>query len=71
MTQDELERQTSDFIAEITTVAPGNRHLHLARLHGVMGDYSRAGRAAPGSLRRLLDEITEEAVQARFENMPV
>jgi len=71
MTIDELEREAHDFIEDITNVAPGNRHLHLNRLHSVMGAYSRAGRATPAALRRLLDEMTEEAVQARFENMPV
>ncbi|WP_407495556.1 hypothetical protein [Pseudooceanicola sp. MF1-13] len=69
MTRNELDRQAHDFIDEITNVAPGRRHVLLPRLHEVMGSYSRAGCAAPVSLRRLLDEITDEAVQVRFENL--
>ena len=71
MTTDELEREAHDFIDDMTNVAPGNRHLHLNRLHGVMGAYYRSGQAAPIALRLLLDEMTEEAVQARFENVPI
>jgi hypothetical protein len=71
MTLDELDRQTHEFITEITDVVPGARHLHLSRLHEVMGHYSRAGCAAPVSLRRLLDEMTQEAVQVRFDNTAV
>ena len=65
MTPDELHRETNVLISEIGGKAPGSRHLHLTRLHDVMGAYSRSGTAAPASLRRLLDELTAEAVQAR------
>jgi hypothetical protein len=71
MTVDELEQETHDLIDAIATQAPGSRHLHLGRLHGIMAAYSRSGRAAPVSLRRLLDELTSEIVEARYENMPV
>ncbi|EAQ04763.1 hypothetical protein OB2597_05755 [Pseudooceanicola batsensis HTCC2597] len=71
MTADELERETHALIEEIANKAPGNRHHHLGRLHQVMGAYTRAGRAAPATLRRLLDELTTEAVESRFENVPV
>jgi hypothetical protein len=36
-----------------------------------MAAYSRSGRASPKALRGLLEELTEEAVEARFENVPV
>jgi hypothetical protein len=36
-----------------------------------MGQYSRAGRATPRSLRNLLEVLTTEEVEARFDNMPV
>ena len=42
MTVDELEQETHDLIDAIATQAPGSRHLHLGRLHGIM--------AAGGSL---------------------
>jgi hypothetical protein len=71
MTSDELDLETRDLIAEIGSVAPGRRHHHLGRLHDVMASYSRAGRAAPIALRRLLEEMTEERVEAQFDNMPV
>ena len=71
MTVDELDFETRRLIADIGAQAPGSRHQHLERLHGVVGAYSRAGRATPPTLRRLLEELTEEAIESRFENMPV
>ena len=71
MTAQDLETETRDVIAAIANQVPGSRHLLLDQLHDVMGAYGRAGQATPASLRRLLEELTEEAVEARFENMPV
>ena len=71
MTADELDLETSALIDEIGMNAPGQRYTYLERLHGVMAAYSRSGRAAPPSLRRLLEELTAEVVETRVENMPV
>ena len=71
MTTEELDLETRRLIADIANQVPGARHKDLGRVHQVMAAYSRAGRASPATLRRLLDELTDEAVEARFENMPV
>jgi hypothetical protein len=71
MTADELDLETRTFIADIAAKTPGTRHHSLRRLHGLMAAYSRSGRASPKALRGLLEELTEEAVEARFENVPV
>ncbi|MBY6158607.1 hypothetical protein [Pseudooceanicola nitratireducens] len=71
MTSDELDRATHDLIEDIAGKAPGTRHRDLTRLHEVMGQYRRAGRATPRSLRNLLEVLTTEEVEARFDNMPV
>lgn len=69
MTSDELDRATHDLIEDIASQLPGNRHLCLGQLHNVMGAYGRSGRAAPASLRRLLDELTTEVVQPRYADL--
>ena len=71
MNADQLDHITNTLISDITAQVPGSRHHYLDRGHEVMRAYSRAGRAAPGSMRRLLEELTTEAVEARFDNMPV
>lgn len=71
MTADELDLETRKLIADIANTTPGARHPYLDRLHAVVAAYSRSGRATPPVLRRLLDELTEETIEARFENMPV
>lgn len=71
MTNETLDQRASQLIADIAAEQPGARHLLLNDLHDVMGAYSRAGQAVPGTMRRLLEELTAEAVEARFDNMPV
>lgn len=71
MTIDELDQATRSLIADIATRAPGTRHRDLGRLHRLMAAYARSGRASPSSMRQLLEELTNEAVEAQFENMPV
>ncbi|WP_375176071.1 hypothetical protein [Pseudooceanicola sp.] len=71
MTADELDLETRKLITAIANKAPGARHHFLDRLHALMAAYSRAGRACPPTLRNLLEELTAEAVEARFENVPV
>lgn len=71
MTADELDLETRALIGDIAMKAPGARHHDLNRLHDLMGAYARSGRASPSTLRRLLEELTEEAIETRFENMPV
>lgn len=71
MTADELDLEMRTLVADIANKAPGTRYQHLDQVHGVVTAYSRAGRAAPPTLRRILEELTEEAIESRFENMPV
>ncbi|MGI3168456.1 hypothetical protein ACRARG_04845 [Pseudooceanicola sp. C21-150M6] len=71
MTADQLDRVTSTLISDITAHTPGYRHQYLDRVHEVMGAYSRAGLAAPGTMRRLLEELTAEAVETGYDRMSV
>lgn len=71
MTNETLDQKTSDLITTIAGQVPGNRHQHLNALHDLMGAYSRAGRPTPGNMRQLLEDLTAEAVEARFDNMPI
>lgn len=62
MTADELDHEMRSLITDVAKKAPGVRHVHLPRLHGVMAEFSRSGRAAPPVLRRLLEEMTDETI---------
>ncbi len=67
----ELNEAAREIIAEIGAAAPTSRHRHLDGLNAVIAGYSRKGTAIPAPLRRLQEELTNAAIGARFDNMPV
>lgn len=68
---EELHRKFSDVSALISGTQPGARHLHLSKLHELIGDYSRKGLSVPASLRQMQEDLTNEAIESRFDNMPI
>ena len=67
----ELDTTTRSVVAEISETAPGARHIHLEKLHAVVSRYALTGNGIPRSLRQLQEDLTNEAIEARFDNMPV
>ncbi|WP_163846224.1 hypothetical protein [Pseudooceanicola aestuarii] len=67
----ELNHEAASVTSLITDEAPGRRHRHLDRLHRLVSDYARTGTGVPAQLRRLQEDLTNEAMEARFDNLPV
>ncbi|MBT9385521.1 hypothetical protein KM176_16730 [Pseudooceanicola sp. CBS1P-1] len=70
-TPNELHRKLADVSDLIAGTRPGNRHQHLTKLHELVGDFSRKGLNVPPNLRRLQEDLTNEAIESRFDNMPI
>lgn len=71
MSLNELEARTEAVTSAIASAAPGTRHLHLDDLHGVVSQYALSTQGIPPRLRQLQEELTNEAIEARFDNLPV
>ncbi|QPM89104.1 hypothetical protein [Pseudooceanicola algae] len=67
----DLQRKFADVSDLILSTRPGNRHRHLTKLHELVGDYSRKGVVVPLKLRQMQEDLTNEAIESRFNNMPV
>ncbi|NIZ09978.1 hypothetical protein [Pseudooceanicola sp. HF7] len=55
----------------ISGTRPGNRHQHLNKLHELVGDFSRKGVVVPSKLRQMQEDLTNEAIESRFDNLPI
>ena len=71
MAMTELETTTETIVFEIAQASPGTRHQHLDKLHEVVSRYALTGNGIPPKLRQLQEDLTYEAIEARFDNMPV
>ncbi|MDF1854892.1 hypothetical protein [Pseudooceanicola sp.] len=67
----DLEANAQRVISEIAAADPGTRHLHLDRLHKIVGRYALTSAGIPRQLRQLQEELTNEAIEAQFDNLPV
>ena len=67
----ELDDEMAHVAALITDAGPGSRHHLLPRLHELVGAYARTGAGVPSQLRRLQEDLTNEAIEARFDNLPI
>ena len=47
------------------------RYLFQPRLAELVERMDEAGEAVPAGIRQLLDELTNDAIEAQFDNMPV
>lgn len=71
ITTKDLENKLANVSRLIGGTQPGVRHHHLSKLHELVGDFARAGTAVPPALRQLQEDLTNEAIESRFDNMPV
>lgn len=71
ITSEELERKMAHVSSMIAGTRPGSRHRHLPQLHELVGDFARKGVGVPASLRQLQEDLTNEAIESRFDNMPI
>ncbi|MWB77935.1 hypothetical protein GLS40_07865 [Pseudooceanicola sp. 216_PA32_1] len=71
MSLTELEARTAEVTGAISSAKPGVRHLHLDALHGLVSEYALTGNGIPARLRQLQEELTNEAIEARFDNLPI
>ncbi|MGH1424708.1 MAG: hypothetical protein ACRBBU_08270 [Pseudooceanicola sp.] len=71
MSVSELDQKAEAVVAQIAGADPNARHTHLDQLHRVISDYALTGKGIPARLRQLQEDLTNEAIEARFDNMPV
>ncbi|PJE31379.1 hypothetical protein SAMN06297129_3505 [Pseudooceanicola antarcticus] len=71
ITTEELHRKLADVSDLISGTRPGNRHRHLPQLHALVGDFARKGVGVPPRLRQLQEDLTNEAIESRFDNLPI
>lgn len=67
----ELDAKADNVVSLIATSDPGQRHVHLDKLHALVSEYALRGNGIPRPLRQLQEELTNEAIEARFDNLPV
>ncbi|QOL80991.1 hypothetical protein [Pseudooceanicola spongiae] len=70
-TTQELQRKFADIADLISGTRPGARHQHLPKLHELVGDFARKGVGVPTTLRQMQEDLTNEAIESRFDNMPI
>lgn len=56
---------------QITDLDASERYRLQPRLAALLGRLRKAGEPIPPQLRRLNDELLDEAIEAQFDNMPV
>lgn len=56
---------------QIRDLEAADRYRLQPRLAGLLGQLRTAGQPVPSELRRLNDELLDEAIEAQFDNMPV
>ncbi|WP_375691010.1 hypothetical protein [Pseudooceanicola sp. LIPI14-2-Ac024] len=67
----ELDMDVQHIVSEIAAADPVTRHMHLDKVHDVVSRYALTGKGIPRQLRQLQEDLTNEAIEARFDNMPV
>lgn len=67
----ELDSTARAIVSEIALADPATRHVHLDKLHGVISKYALTVNGIPRQLRQLQEDLTNEAIEARFDNLPV
>jgi hypothetical protein len=71
MTHDDLDRELEALEQQIAAAKSGSRHLFQPQLHQLIATVSKAGHEVPARLRELDEELTNDAIEAQFDNLPV
>lgn len=65
------EQQLAAVLAKIRQCDPATRYRHQPELQSLISRRIQAGDDVPARVRCLNSELVSEAVEARFDNMPV
>ena len=64
-------KQLNDILEQVENAAGDKRHLFYSDLQTAIHTMQEAGEDVPASVRDLAEILLSEAVEARFDNMPV
>ena len=67
----ELKDSLDALEAEIAATEPGLRHVFQARLHKLIEELKQNGEEVSLRMLELDEELTNDAIEAQFDNMPV
>lgn len=68
---DRLSEEMTQLHRQILATAEDTRYLLQPRLSGLINRMKAQGHEIPKDIRNLHDELTEAAIEAQFDNMPV
>ncbi|PIE12215.1 MAG: hypothetical protein CSA70_10800 [Rhodobacterales bacterium] len=71
MTEQEFLKALDELEDRIEAVPSDKHHVFQAELHGLIERMRNAGVAIPDRVRRMDAALTEDAIEAQFDNMPV
>ncbi len=68
---DRLSEEMKELHQTILNTAEDSRYLLQPHLAGLLARVEAAGQPIPRDIRALNDELTDAAIEAQFDNMPV
>lgn len=71
MTEEEFRRQFEALTRKIKAEPESRRHLYQQDLHRMVERALGAGIVLPEAVRQLDEQLTEAAIEAQFDNLPV
>ena len=71
MTRDELQSEAERLERQLDTACADQRLSLQPQISAVVARMEETGHAVPQRLRRLEAALTDEAVEAKFDNMPI
>jgi hypothetical protein len=71
MTKDNLMNELEDLERRILAQEPTRRHLFQPEFHNLVERMIAAGFTLPDQVKQLDDMLTDAAIEAQFDNMPV
>ncbi len=71
MTEEEFTRAIHILSTRIARCDAAQRHRFQADLHRLVERALAAGLDVPGDVHRLDDQLTDAAIEAQFDNMPI
>lgn len=71
MTRIELNMVATELVSQITAANASKRMALQPKLQQVVAAMEAEGITVPGRLRALDDDLTDEIIEARFDNFPV